>query len=47
MEYSDILHLPDYILLHTDILEDKIITNETPVQTNTYRYPKIHQEEVS
>lgn len=46
--YQDIFHLPGDLLTTTQTLQHKIdVTDPNPVFTKTYRYPKVHEEEVN
>lgn len=46
--YSDLFYLPDDQLTHTSTLEHEInLTNPTPINTKSYRYPEIHKQEVN
>lgn len=45
--YSDLFHLPGDYLTSTKTLKHKIpTTTQVPISAKTYRYPKIHEEEV-
>ncbi|CAH2210261.1 jg2078 [Pararge aegeria aegeria] len=46
--YSDIFHLPNDKLTHTDALKHQIQTNSNvPINTKSYRFPQCHKEEVN
>ena len=46
-EYNDIFHFSDDILTTTNAIEHKIhVTDPTPIDTKSYRYPEAHKLEV-
>lgn len=46
-DFSDIFHLPEENLSHTNTLQHEIkTTTDVPIHTKTYRFPEIHKQEV-
>lgn len=46
-QFSDIFHLPDDHLSHTNAIHHQIkTTNETPIHVKSYRFPECHKNEV-